>query len=156
MCVYCSLSMCVYIYMYVCRYVCVFICICVYVFVKILKNFKKKLEFQKNNSKNNNFFKKIKNRTHGNWDGEEHHGVWFSSCPTKSIFFHFWRAEIVYLFKAATETWNQKLGTTPHINNRHPRIHISAFVSLRHPLEIYFGFCKSSYWFRWNRGGFAL
>jgi hypothetical protein len=45
-----------------------------------------------------------------------------------------------------------KVGTTPHINSRTPRIRISALVSLRHP----FGFRASSYRFRWNRGGFAL
>jgi hypothetical protein len=31
----------------------------------------------------------------------------------------------------AIETRNRKLGTTPHINNRPPEIHISDLVSLR-------------------------
>jgi hypothetical protein len=41
-------------------------------------------------------------------------------------------------YEAATETTNGKLDTTPHINNRPHGIHITALVSSRKPLELFF------------------
>jgi hypothetical protein len=70
--------------------------------------------------------------------------------------FHFWSTEIRILCEAATETANQKLGTTPYINSRPREMHISALVSMRKPCEVYSKFCVSSCRFRWKRGVFAL
>jgi hypothetical protein len=58
--------------------------------------------------------------------------------------------------EAATKTANGKLGTTPHINNRPSRVHISALVSLHKLLDLFFGFYTNSCRFRWNWGGFSL
>jgi hypothetical protein len=70
--------------------------------------------------------------------------------------FHFWSTEIRILCEAATETTNQKLATTPHINSRPREMRISALISTRKPFEVYSKFCVSSYRFRWKRGVFAL
>jgi hypothetical protein len=52
--------------------------------------------------------------------------------------FHFWSAEIGFFCEAATKTAYGKLGTTLHINNRPPGIHISALVSSLKLSELFF------------------
>jgi hypothetical protein len=46
--------------------------------------------------------------------------------------------------EAATETRNEKLGKTPHINSRPYGIPIPALVLLCQSLEVFFEFCASS------------
>jgi hypothetical protein len=50
----------------------------------------------------------------------------------KSAFSIFKVPKSSFFCEAATEMRDQKLGRTPHINNRPSRIHILALVSLRH------------------------
>jgi hypothetical protein len=69
--------------------------------------------------------------------------------------FHFQSAEIGFFCETATKTAYEKLGTTPHINNRPPGIYILALVSSRKLSELFFEFYTNSCQFRWNRGGFA-
>jgi hypothetical protein len=80
----------------------------------------------------------------------------FRFVPRKVLFLFSEYRNRVFFCEAATETRNQKIGKTPHINNRPPRIRISALVLLRQPSEVFFEFCASSCQFCWNRGGFAL
>jgi hypothetical protein len=58
--------------------------------------------------------------------------------------FHFCSVKIGFLCEVATETANRKQGTTPHINSRHPKMRISALVSMREPFKVYSKFCASS------------
>jgi hypothetical protein len=69
----------------------------------------------------------------GPWDGEERHGSRFLFRPTKSAFSIFEAPKSGFFVKRLSR--NRKLGTTPHINNIPPKIHISAFISLRKPSE---------------------
>jgi hypothetical protein len=55
----------------------------------------------------------------------------------EKCFFHFRSTETEFFCEVAIETRNQKLGTTPHINNRPPEIHISALVSLQNNATSY-------------------
>jgi hypothetical protein len=73
----------------------------------------------------------------GPWDGEECHEGRFSFRTTKSAFSIFRVPKWVF-YEAATETRNQKLGITPHINSRPPGIRISSLVLLRQPSKVFF------------------
>jgi hypothetical protein len=66
----------------------------------------------------------------------------FRFLPRK-VYFPFSECRNRVFYEIATETANGKLATTPHINNRSPRIHISALVSSRKPSELFFGFYAS-------------
>jgi hypothetical protein len=88
------------------------------------------------------------------WRGTPWRLIFVSSH--EKCFFHFRSAEIGVFCEAAIETRNRKLGKTPHINSRPPRIRVSALISLPQPLEVYSKIFTSSRRFRWNRGGFAL
>jgi hypothetical protein len=68
----------------------------------------------------------------------------------KNVFFHFWSIEIEYFYEATIETWNQKLGTTPHITNRPPKIYISAIVLLWHLRRYILDFMQAPTDFRWT------
>jgi hypothetical protein len=89
-------------------------------------------------------------------DDEEHHRGRFLFRSTKSIFSIFWSAEIGFFYEAATETSNQKLHTTFHINIRPSEVRISALVLTRKPSGLFSEFCTSSCRFRCNGGGFTL
>jgi hypothetical protein len=67
--------------------------------------------------------------------------------------FYFWSAEIDFSCEATTKTANEKLGTTPHINNRPSGIHISTLILSCKPSELFSRFYISSCRFRWNRVG---
>jgi hypothetical protein len=70
--------------------------------------------------------------------------------PTKGAFSIF-RVPKSGFCEAATESANGKLGTTSHINNRPPGIHISTLVSLRKSSDLSFEFCASSCRFHGKR-----
>jgi hypothetical protein len=65
----------------------------------------------------------------GPWDVEKHHGGQFLFRPTKSAFSIFGVLKSSFFCEKATEMANEMLGTTPHINNRPPGIHIPALIS---------------------------
>jgi hypothetical protein len=97
------------------------------------------------------------------WQGIPWRPIFVSSH--EKCLFYFQSAKIRFFCEAATETWNQKLGRTPHINNRPSRIHISALISLWHlrryilnfvqastnftgtGLDLHFSGNKTSFWF---------
>jgi hypothetical protein len=80
---------------------------------------------------------------HVAWDGENATEADFRFFLQK-VPFPFLECRNRVFCEAATEKRNQKVGTTPHINSRAPGMRISALVSLRKPLGVYFGFCASS------------
>jgi hypothetical protein len=92
----------------------------------------------------------------GPWDGKELHEGRFLFLQWKVCFLFLECRNQGFFCEAATKTAYGKLGTTPHINNRPPGIHISALVSSRKLSELFFKFYTNSCLFRWNRGGFAL
>jgi hypothetical protein len=58
----------------------------------------------------------------------------------RKVFFPFLECRNHFFCEAATETRDQKLGKTTHINSRPPGIRIPALISLRQPSEVYFEF----------------